>query len=70
MFMALHPLQYITQKPNPTVVRSSLHARVLFFLPAVAFLVHAFFLKIALLFHFGLLPTMTLGIYLFHKNIA
>jgi hypothetical protein len=27
------------QNPNPTVVRSSLHACVLFFLPAVAFLV-------------------------------
>jgi hypothetical protein len=30
------------KNPNPTDVRSSSHARVLFFLPAVAFLVHAF----------------------------
>jgi len=37
------------QNPNPTVVRSSLHARMLLFLPAVAFLVHAFFPKISFL---------------------
>jgi hypothetical protein len=37
------------QKHNPNAIRSSLHARVMFFLPVVAFLVHAFFPKIAFL---------------------
>jgi hypothetical protein len=34
---------------NPNVIRSSMHARVLLFLPAVAFLVHSFLPKISFL---------------------
>jgi hypothetical protein len=45
------------QNPNPTIVRSSLHACVLFFLPAVTFLVHVLFPKITLIFRFSLPPT-------------
>jgi hypothetical protein len=37
------------QNPNPNVIRSSLHVHVMFFLPAVAFLVHAFFPKLVFL---------------------
>jgi hypothetical protein len=36
--MSLQPLQCITQNPNPTIVRSSSHACVLFFLPVVSLL--------------------------------
>jgi hypothetical protein len=35
------------KNPNPNIIRSSMHACVLPFLPAVAFLVHALFPKIA-----------------------
>jgi hypothetical protein len=38
------------QNPNPNDVRSSMCARALLFLPAVAFLVHALFPKIGFLF--------------------
>jgi hypothetical protein len=37
------------KNPNPSVVRSSMHVCVLLFLPAVAFLLHAFLPKIAFL---------------------
>jgi hypothetical protein len=37
------------KNPNPSILRSSMHARVLLFLPAIASLVHSFFPKIAFL---------------------
>jgi hypothetical protein len=47
MFLALHTLQCYYKNPNPSVVRSSMHACVLLFLPVAAFLMHSFLPKIA-----------------------
>jgi hypothetical protein len=44
------------KNPNPKIVRYSLHAHVLFFLPVVAFLMHDLFPKITFLFLFVQLP--------------
>jgi hypothetical protein len=48
-FLDRHPLQIYYKKTNPNVVRSSMHACVLLFLPIVVFLVHAFLPKISFL---------------------
>jgi hypothetical protein len=44
------------KNPNPNIVRSSMHAHVFLFLPAITFLVHAFLSQNILSFYFGLLP--------------